>query len=104
LVPKFIAEIEEALAARGRGDLSPQLSSATVERYTYDTEVEAGFIYLVRAKVGPHFANLPAPVAETIPFIEQGFNVDLDHDGQLFGIEFLSRPDILAALRGGSAR
>jgi uncharacterized protein YuzE len=44
-------------------------------------------------------SDLLPPVAETIPFLEFGFNVDIDHNGQVFGIEFLNRTDVLTKLR-----
>lgn len=34
---------------------------------------------------------------------EQGFNVDIDAAGQLFGIELLWRPEIVAQLRAAQA-
>lgn len=59
-------------------------------------------MYLVRPEPSPHFANLVAPVAKTIPFLDVGFNVDIDHDGNVFGIEFLDRSDFVRELRNAS--
>jgi uncharacterized protein YuzE len=103
VVPEFLAEVDARLASRGRSELSPLLTSAIIQRWTHDPTVDAGYIYFVRPKTHPHFARLAAQVAETIPFLENGFNIDLDHDGQLFGMEFLSRQDVVAKLRAEDA-
>jgi uncharacterized protein YuzE len=65
--------------------------------------VDAGYIYLVRPAPSPHFAKLAAPVAETIPFLEVGFNIDVDHDGHIVGIESLNRSDFVEKLREANA-
>jgi uncharacterized protein YuzE len=103
VVPNFAAEVGAALAAEGRSALVPQLASAIIDRCTYDETVEAGYVYFVRPPPSPHFTNLAAPVAETIPFLPDGFNIDVDHDGNIFGIEFLSRPDVINNLRKANA-
>ena len=103
VVPNLAAEVGAALTAEGRGALVPQLTSAIVDRCTYDETIEAGYIYFIRPSPSPHFANLAAPVAETIPFLADGFNIDVDHDGNIFGIELLSRPDVINRLREANA-
>ena len=103
-VPGLVAEVKAALTAEGRTALVPQLASANIESCTYDEEADAGYIYLARPTPSPHFANLAAPVAETIAFFgEHGFFVDVDHDGHLFGIELLSRPDVITKLKESNA-
>ncbi len=99
VMPELVAEVGAALTSEGRGDLVPQLAAGAIERCTYDASADAGYIYLVRPAPSPHFAKLAAPVAKTIPFLEVGFNVDVDHDGHIFGIEILSRADFFAKLR-----
>lgn len=103
VVPELVAEVGTALSSRGRGDLVPQLQAGTIERCTYDPSVDAGYIYLARPRPSPHFEKLSAPIAETIDFMEAGFNVDVDHDGHLFGIELLSRSEFFAKLREADA-
>jgi uncharacterized protein YuzE len=103
VVPDLVAEVGAALTREGRGELVPQVQSGVIERCTYDPSVDAGYIYLVRPRPSPHFAKLVAPVHETIPFLEAGFNVDVDHDGHLFGIELLSRSEVFAKLREADA-
>ena len=97
LVPEFVAEVSAALSSVGRGDLAPQLEAGIIERCTYDLEIDAGYIYLVRPRPSWYFEKLAAPVAETLPF--DGFNVDIDHDAHLFGIELLGRSEVFAKLR-----
>jgi uncharacterized protein YuzE len=99
IAPNLATEISAALSSEGRDDLSAQLKSSVIERCTYDSEVDAGYIYLVRPSPSLHFAKLATPIAETIPFLDVGFNIDVDHDGCIFGIEILSRADFFAKLR-----
>ena len=103
VVPELVAEVGAALSSRGRGDLVRQLEAGTIERCTYDPSVDAGYIYLVRPRPSQHFEKLAAPVAETITFMDVGFNIDVDHDGHLFGIELLSRSDFVTKLREADA-
>jgi len=103
IVPELVAEIGSALAAEGRKDLVPQLQEGVIERCTYDSDADAGYIYLNRPRPSPHFEKLAAPIAETISFMDAGFNVDVDHDGHVFGVELLSRDDVFAKLRGANA-
>lgn len=102
VAPSLVSEVGSSLISEGRGELIPQLESGIIERCTYDESADAGFIYFVRPAPSLHFAKLAAPVAETIPFLSAGFNVDVDHDGHIFGIEFLDRPDFLATLRSAN--
>ena len=99
IAPNLVAEVGSALVSEGRGALVPHLVSGIIERCTYDESVNAGYIYFVRPAPSLHFAKLAAPVAETIPFLEGGFNIDIDHDGSIFGIEFLDRTDFFTELR-----
>jgi uncharacterized protein YuzE len=104
VAPEFAAEVSSALVAEKRDDLVSQVAAAIIERCTYDASANAGYIYLVRPAPSLHFAKLAAPVAETIPFFgESGFNIDVDHDGHVFGIELLSRDDVFAKLRKANA-
>jgi hypothetical protein len=44
-----------------------------------------------------------APVAETIAFAApHWFNVDVDHEGNAFGVELLGRPDVITLLRSAN--
>ena len=102
-VPDLVAEVGAALTAEGRNTLVPQLATATIEHCTYDQEANAGYIYIVRPSKRS-LSNLAAPVAETISFYEKhGINIDVDHDGNIFGIEWLDRPDIIRTLKENNA-
>ena len=104
VAPELVAEVAAALRSAGRADLVPKLESVSVERWTYDPDADAGNIYLVRPRPSWHFAKLSHPVAETISFDEDnGIYVDVDHDGNLFSIEYMGRPDVLAQLRRAEA-
>ena len=103
-VPDLVAEVGAALTAEGRDQLVSPLAAAAIERCTYDEEANAGYIYLVRPAPSPHFAKLGAPVAETVSFYgEHGINIDIDHDGNIFGIELLDRPDVITKLKENNA-
>lgn len=102
--PALAAEVEVALRAAGRPDLGAQIRSAEIDRRTYEQPIDAGYIYLVRPTPSLHFAKLAAPVAETISmYSECGLNIDVDHDGHLYGIELLGRGDAIAQLRNANA-
>jgi len=98
VVPELVAEVAAALRSVGRGELTPQLEAGVIERCSYDPEEDAGYIYLARPRPSWYCEKLAAPVAETRPF-EGGVNVDVDHDGDLFGIELLGREEIFTKLR-----
>ena len=97
--PNFVRELETALASKGHNNLIPQLTSTVIDRYTYDSSVNAGYIYLVCPIPSLHFSKLAAKVAQTISFLNSGFNIDVNHDGYIFGIELLDREDIFVKLK-----
>jgi uncharacterized protein YuzE len=104
IAPELVSELAKALVAEGRVELARQLEAATIRQCNYDESVDAGYIYLVRPHPSWYYEKLSAPVKETISWdLDSGLNVDVDHDGNVFGIEFLSRPDIVAKLRAGDA-
>jgi uncharacterized protein YuzE len=103
-VPSFSVEVETVLMAKGCSALSQQVSSALIERCTHHPDDDAAYIYFVRPTPSAHFAKLAAQVAETLVFYdERGFNVDVDHDGHLFGIELLGRADVVSRLQVANA-
>jgi len=104
IAPELVSELAKALVTEGRTGLAKQLESAEIRQCNYDQSVDAGYIYLVHPRPSWYYENLSTPVKETIPCeVESGLSVDVDHDGNLFGIEFLSRADIVAKLRAGDA-
>jgi hypothetical protein len=104
VVPQLVVQLSASLAQRGRAALVTPLESASVSRCTFSDDPDVGYIYLFREQVSPLFANLAAPVAETISFWDEyGLNVDIDHEGQLFGIEYVGREDLQKTLKAASA-
>ena len=107
VAPELISELAPGLIAKGRLDLAKQLEAAEILQCNYDELADAGTIYLVRPRPSRHFQKLSAPVKETIGIGDSdmliGLNVDVDHDGNLFGIEFIGRADIVAALKANKA-
>ena len=101
--PTVYAELRDALLADGRAELAVQLATVQIARCTFSEEDDIGYVYFVRRPASLHFSNLAAPVAETVAFFDElGLNLDIDHDGDLFGLEFLARPDLVAGLRGAN--
>lgn len=87
LLPELVETIESALRGKGYATQAESLASSDVERWTYDSSVNAGYIYLVQ-RTPVHHGEIPA--AQMLAFMfEQGFNVDLRANGELFGIELL---------------
>lgn len=104
IAPELVRELATALVAEGRTDLAKQLESAEIRQWNYDESVDAGYIYLVRPYPSWYYEKLSAPVKESIACaMQSGLNLDVDHDGNVSGIEFLSRPDIVVKLRQGNA-
>ena len=104
VLPNLVSELKALLEGAGRAEIAALVAGAVVERYTYDGEVEAGYIRLAVPVRSLPFVNLTTDVAETISFYdERGLNVDITHNGDLFGVEFLGRTDIAARLKKAHA-
>jgi uncharacterized protein YuzE len=93
-MPELVAQLRTELPREGQGALVPQIEAAVIERYTYDPFVLAGYIYLVRARPSQHQETVQTDI---------GVNVDVDQDGQVVGIEFLNRSDVIDGLRRAGA-
>jgi hypothetical protein len=113
IAPAFIAEICDALASdvgtmqteqtEGLGaSLAIQVASCVIERCTYDPSVNCGYIYVVRPR-SAHYPTIGAPHSGTVAFLHIGFNIDVDVEGQLTGVELLDRSDIFLLLREARA-
>jgi Protein of unknown function (DUF2283) len=104
IAPEFVTEVEVALVGEGRAALSEQLQFVEIDHLTYYERDDTGYIHFVRPPSSPHFAKLASPVAETVAFhAERGSNVDVDRDGNLFGVELLDRGKLMAKLTAGNA-
>ena len=98
--PMVFAEVRAALLAVSRAEIVERLAAARIARCAFAEEDDIGYVYFVRRPPSSHFANLATQVAETIDFFSGlGINLDVDHDGDLFGLEFLARPDLVACLK-----
>src|SRR6266487_3576177 len=94
IAPNFVSELESALESEGHGHLKPQLRAAEIDHCTYDKSVNAGYIYLRRKEANGEVPRSATLIAETAPFLQVGFNVDLDYNGDVLGIELLGRDDV----------
>jgi hypothetical protein len=100
-VPEFASEVADALSRKGEASVGALVLVSTIERCTFDSSVEATYLY-VSQPVPPSPGR--APVARTISFAApHWFNVDLTHEGGIFGIEILGRPDVVQLLRSAPA-
>ena len=107
IAPELVSELTTGLVAKGRLDLAKQLDAVEILQCNYDEFADAGTIYLVRPRPSWYFEKLSAPIRETIGIGDSDvlmvLNVDVDHDGHLFGIEFIGRADIVATLQAAKA-
>jgi len=95
-LPGFVDEVTETLNQENLQNLSAQLPTAALERCTYDSSVNAGYIYFVRPT---HLKDSPPAFAETYAYASpHWFNIDVDVHGNILGIELLSRNDIFDKL------
>jgi hypothetical protein len=95
-LPELAHAAAAALRSEGYATAAAQLSSAVIERCTYDPSVNAGYVYLWQSD--PIHAG-ETPAAETVAFAApHWFNIDLRASGSLFGIELLSPTQSFVAL------
>ena len=100
----LVAELSSALVESNRSEIADQINRGVVDRCTGAGDDDMGYIYLVRPGPSSHSRSFVYRVAETISFYSSlGLNVDIDHDGNVFGIEFIGRSDITAALKAANA-
>ena len=99
IAPEFVIEVCSSLSNDGFQELETQITSAVVEQCTYDSDADAGYIYL-KSSMPPLVAamhNEAAVVKETLAY--GSFNIDIDHEGNVFGIELSGRPDVFSKLQ-----
>lgn len=101
LLPQFTQELASSLTAQGRNELASQLGEVSFVRYTYDTSVDAAYIYVRSPRNINSIDETIVGVrhGETVP-VEHRYwvNLDVDGFGRLSGIELLSGGDIAATL------
>jgi len=104
VVPELVSELSALLEAAGRSEISARVAASVVDGCSYDAEADAGYIRLAVPVPSLPFVNLSTPAAETISFYaERGLNLDITHDGDLLGIEFLGRRDVVKRLEEAHA-
>jgi len=103
--PTLTTEILLVLPADGKDELASLLVNTEVLNCTFDDDCQAGYIYLRRPPYPvPETHNEAADVKYTVGYPDpHSFNIDIDHDGNAFGVEFIGRGDIAAELRHSGA-
>lgn len=103
--PILASELEKGLSTLDRRDLVEQVLQTDIAKCTFGDDHDVGYVYFER-KPYPVAAvhKEAAPVAETISVSEYDLRVDIDHEGNVFGVEYICRSDIWAELRAFSKR
>jgi len=101
VTPTLANEIQKALPSDGKVALASQLVAAEILKCTYDNSCEAGYIYLKRpAYPVPAIHREAAEVRYTLAYADPyWFNIDIDHEGNAYGVEIIGRAEIAAELR-----
>ena len=97
-LPELVEEIRQFLVAEGRRDIADQFADLTLSRWTYDTDADAGYVYLA----GQRVLNL---VEQTVIVARHGECIeieasagmvvlDTDNFRRVTGIEILNRKDL----------
>jgi uncharacterized protein YuzE len=97
-LPFLLLDLESALVHIGRGDVVGQLRVAMIERWSYDANADAAYLYLqIPGSAGD------APGETVSVYDELGINLDSDSQGRLTGMEILGGRPIVAQLEASSA-
>jgi uncharacterized protein YuzE len=100
-LPELVADMENALAHLGRGDLIGQMKQAILERWTYDEFSDTTYLYLkLPSGAGaPEKRVVDALREERLSLYDEvGVNLDTDRSGRLCGIEVLDGKRVTARL------
>ena len=94
-------ELQNALIADGSGEIAMMINAAEVERCTFADDDGICYIYLRRPPFPvPEVHAEAAQVKYTIDLMQTvGANVDIDHEGNVFGIEVIGRKDIVTEVK-----
>ena len=96
-------DLEKGLMALDRRDLAEQVLQTEIAKCTFGDDHDVGYVYFERKPYPvPSVRNEAASVAETISVSEYDLCVDFDHEGNVFGVEYICRSDIWAELRAFS--
>ena len=102
IAPVFVSEVCESLSKAGHKELEDKIRNVVIEQYTYDIDSDAGYIYM-HIEMSPIVAavhNETAVVKETISL--GSVNIDIDHEGNIFGIELLGRPEVIREIESAN--
>lgn len=97
--PILANDLEKGLIAKHRRGLVKQVLQTEIAKCTFGDD-DVGYVYFERR----HYPLSPvhneaAPVAETVSVTGYDLYVDIDHGGNVFGVEYICRSDIWAELR-----
>ncbi|MDJ0794074.1 MAG: DUF2283 domain-containing protein [Woeseiaceae bacterium] len=96
--PILASQLKENLASEGKTDLARQILSLEIQNCTFSDEPDVGYVYFVRPpNPVPDIHKEAAAVKETLSLGD--INVDLDHENNVIGIEYICRKDIGDELR-----
>ena len=87
LLPNLSNSLAIALREEGHTTLANKLGSTVVDTYTYDSDTDVGYVYLVQSQ--PVLQG-ETPAFSTICFATPDCIIDLRKSGDIFGIELLS--------------
>jgi hypothetical protein len=94
VAPHFCREVTEVLRTMGEAAVAEQVARAVITGFTCELEDDPAYLYCHRP--GPH----PTKFGRMINLYgHHGFNVDIDMNGLVMGIELLGRPELAGTLR-----
>lgn len=97
--PILALDLEKGLVSLDRRDLAQQVRQTEIANCTFGDDHDVGYVYFERKPYPiPSIHKEAAVVAETISVSTYDLCVDVDHEGNVFGIEYICRPDIGAEL------
>ncbi len=87
-LPDLADAVSAALRGEGYSAIADSLAAQLVERCTYDSQANAGYVYLLQSQP---IRQSEISAAETVAFASpHWFNIDLRASGSVLGIEVLS--------------
>ena len=99
--PILASQVEEALAAVDEVELAQRILALEIINCTFGDDHDVGYIYFKRPPYPvPSVHKQAAEIADTLGYgSEQDFYIDIDHEGNVYGIEYIFRRDISDLLR-----
>ena len=99
--PILAAQIEESLSSVNEAELAQTILSLSIVNCTFGDDQDVGYIHFERPPYPvPEVHNEAAEVADTLGYgSDYDFYIDIDHEGNVVGIEYIFRKDIGDQLR-----